>query len=292
MARYTPSPLFIDFTGKIGNSVFAANKGGNYLRDYTIPANPQTDRQVSARSLFRTASAAWYSLTDADRAQWNSFASESFNPLNPKDDGYTGRQAFMSWYNSCIAGNNFVDLGTEANGGIYINGGSKIVPSTYEDYVAPTVPVDATMDNKLHIKTSTDLSTDITSLTLVNVSGSPAKLKLTLNVAAGITGTAAANTITFGGTYDGGKHGGCKLYLSDRIKAGSTAYGNAFRSVGIQLPNAIVFTNTATALTALGVELAITSPYVITAGDYMSTLVFVSKAGQQQVVLQSKITIS
>lgn len=61
-------------SGKIGGSVFAKNKGGNYARSWTKPTNPQTERQIAQRAKLSTTSNAWKNLTQAQRAGWDESA--------------------------------------------------------------------------------------------------------------------------------------------------------------------------------------------------------------------------
>ncbi len=66
-------------SGKIGGTVYARNKGGNYSRNWVVPTNPQTSRQAAQRSLMALKSAAWRTLTDNQRDSWASWAGD--NPI-------------------------------------------------------------------------------------------------------------------------------------------------------------------------------------------------------------------
>lgn len=48
-----PAGILGAITGKVGNVVGASWKGINYIREYVIPANPNTDAQKAERDLFR-----------------------------------------------------------------------------------------------------------------------------------------------------------------------------------------------------------------------------------------------
>jgi len=48
-----PAGILGSITGKVGNVVGASWKGINYIREYVIPANPNTDAQKAERDLFR-----------------------------------------------------------------------------------------------------------------------------------------------------------------------------------------------------------------------------------------------
>lgn len=48
-----PAGILGAISGKVGNVVGASWKGINYIREYVIPANPNTDAQKAERDLFR-----------------------------------------------------------------------------------------------------------------------------------------------------------------------------------------------------------------------------------------------
>lgn len=81
--------------GKLGGSVYSANAGGEYIRQYVKPINPNTQAQATARGGFTTALSAWHSLTSAEKQDWATFAMTS---------GFTsGINAFMSLRARAIA---------------------------------------------------------------------------------------------------------------------------------------------------------------------------------------------
>jgi hypothetical protein len=98
MAHYKPSALFEQFRGKIGNSVFTANRAGNNLRNYVVPSNPQTANQVRIRDLFSIIASNWFNLSASERANWSAFANAGYIPLNKSINtlGFTGRQAYSA----------------------------------------------------------------------------------------------------------------------------------------------------------------------------------------------------
>jgi hypothetical protein len=66
----------VDVRGKFGASlVFAIWRNLNYLRGLTIPANPQTSRQMAVRGFLTTCSRAWGALGDTNQTQWRDWAS-------------------------------------------------------------------------------------------------------------------------------------------------------------------------------------------------------------------------
>jgi len=60
--------------GKLGGSIFSQNKGGNYIKNYNTPTNPQTAKQLAVRSLFSSISTAYSSLTSGQKDSWKSWA--------------------------------------------------------------------------------------------------------------------------------------------------------------------------------------------------------------------------
>lgn len=83
------------FSGKLGGYIFSHNKGGRYCRVFAVPTNPNSTRQQEVRGALATQSAAWESLTDAQRSAWTTWAQN--NPItDPLGQEFmrTGHQAF------------------------------------------------------------------------------------------------------------------------------------------------------------------------------------------------------
>jgi hypothetical protein len=75
--KYVPSALGVGQLSKSAGSTTAAhNRNGAYLRNRTIPTNPNTAKQAAVRNNFGALSAAWRALTDAQRTGWRTFGSE------------------------------------------------------------------------------------------------------------------------------------------------------------------------------------------------------------------------
>ena len=72
--KYTPSALVSEFSGAQGSTVASHNRYGPYLRNRTIPVNPNTAEQQNERNNLATISAAWRTLTSAQRAAWTAEA--------------------------------------------------------------------------------------------------------------------------------------------------------------------------------------------------------------------------
>lgn len=62
-------------SGSLASMVFSHNRGGQYIRQRTIPTNPNSDFQQAIRSLVSQLTSAWQSvLTEAQRAAWDAYA--------------------------------------------------------------------------------------------------------------------------------------------------------------------------------------------------------------------------
>jgi hypothetical protein len=57
------------YSGQMGKSSIASSwKGRPYVKAYTVPDNPRTERQQENRNRFGGAKDAWRALTDEERA--------------------------------------------------------------------------------------------------------------------------------------------------------------------------------------------------------------------------------
>ena len=67
--------LITQGSGSLAGATFSHNKGGQYIRQRTIPVNPNTTLQQAVRSIFATLSIAWVqTLTAAQRVLWKTYA--------------------------------------------------------------------------------------------------------------------------------------------------------------------------------------------------------------------------
>ena len=65
------------FSGAIGKTMIASTwKGKEYIRAYTVPKNPRTERQQKHRALFAKAVKAWKALSLKDQKRLNKEAKE------------------------------------------------------------------------------------------------------------------------------------------------------------------------------------------------------------------------
>jgi hypothetical protein len=84
-------------SGKMAGTVFSHNAGGQYMRQLTIPTNPNTALQNTVRTNFGNSSIAWRDvLTAGQRAAWDSIA-PSITAINALGDAIqlTGQQAYV-----------------------------------------------------------------------------------------------------------------------------------------------------------------------------------------------------
>lgn len=69
-----------EMSGSIGGCTWSRNKGGQYLRQRTVPTNPNSIAQQAVRTAFAQASSDWSAtLTNSQRTMWNNWAAS--NPV-------------------------------------------------------------------------------------------------------------------------------------------------------------------------------------------------------------------
>lgn len=64
-------------SGSVGGVTAGHNKGGQYLRNRSIPTNPNSTRQQAARTALGTAAQRWRTLTQAQRDAWEGYANQT-----------------------------------------------------------------------------------------------------------------------------------------------------------------------------------------------------------------------
>lgn len=74
MATIKFSAVVSDVRGKIGGNVFARNKGGNYIRAFAMPLNPNSTFQQTIRNRMKSLHASYQSLSAARIQAWKNFA--------------------------------------------------------------------------------------------------------------------------------------------------------------------------------------------------------------------------
>lgn len=89
MARVKLNSAFKGISGRVGDVVFYSYGGSQYMRRYVVPNNPDTRKQQNRRELFATAVAAWQTLPDYKKKQWEGKAALTHLP---------GYQFYISMY--------------------------------------------------------------------------------------------------------------------------------------------------------------------------------------------------
>ena len=72
-------------SGKTDGQIFANSGRGRYVKNFTMPSNPQTPAQQLVRAAFAAITQAWRQLTPAEQAAWNT-AAPTFPILNRLGD--------------------------------------------------------------------------------------------------------------------------------------------------------------------------------------------------------------
>lgn len=87
--------IIVDGRGKLGGHVAQKNAAGNFLRTRSIPINRQSSAQQSRRALVSELTKDWKGLTEAQRIEWNRYASSK-----PTQDifGKTYVKSGMNWF--------------------------------------------------------------------------------------------------------------------------------------------------------------------------------------------------
>lgn len=101
-------------SGRIAGTVHSHNRGGSYVRRFSIPVNGATQFQQNVRGNLADASQAWRSLLDEQRAAWVAWASTHpvINRLGASII-LTGQQAYVALNRngfSADLGANFYDV--------------------------------------------------------------------------------------------------------------------------------------------------------------------------------------
>jgi hypothetical protein len=96
MALFKPGIAVAAVSGSIGGTVFSHNRGGMYIRNRSIPTNPQTEKQIAIRTILSQQSALWRSASPSQQAAWTSWAAQHpvTNALGEKTT-LSGQMAFV-----------------------------------------------------------------------------------------------------------------------------------------------------------------------------------------------------
>lgn len=103
MAKIKTSALVADIKGTVGGNVFAANKGGNYVRRYKKPTNANTPKQQAVREAFGYMTGLWRGLTEVERTSWNEGAVNfPYQDSLGETRIYSGQQLFNKLNNNIV----------------------------------------------------------------------------------------------------------------------------------------------------------------------------------------------
>jgi len=87
-------------SGSMGGTVFSRNRSGAYIRNRSIPLNPNSSQQQTIRNALTSLVTAWIeSLTTPQRMAWDTYAA------NVPVTNRLGQQAFLTGQNWYIAAN-------------------------------------------------------------------------------------------------------------------------------------------------------------------------------------------
>jgi hypothetical protein len=83
-----------NYRGSVDGITGSRNASGAYFKRKVKATNPKSLAQIAARSAFRSAGKVFSTLSEAVRAQWESFRKTAYNPFNGKNSQqYTAAQA-------------------------------------------------------------------------------------------------------------------------------------------------------------------------------------------------------
>jgi len=94
MARVIPGSGG-EIYGSIGSLTYSRNRYGNYVKRRPFPRQPNNTAQQNARSRFVDAATSWRSLSDGERAAWDSYAANTKTRL---PDGRVDYITGAAWY--------------------------------------------------------------------------------------------------------------------------------------------------------------------------------------------------
>lgn len=98
MAKIKLSAIGITaISGKIGGTIFSKNKGGIYVKNYTKPSNPMSEKQTGMRRQFGFVASLWKTLTEPQKLGWKQKGLEmSKSDVFGDQKNYTARGAFVA----------------------------------------------------------------------------------------------------------------------------------------------------------------------------------------------------
>lgn len=122
MAKVSFSAPIDEIRGRLGGLVYSANQSGAYCKPFSMPSRVLNSKTSYNESIFGTIPAVWRSLSDAQRADWATWAAL---PAQERTDSL---------------GNPYYMTGWQAFLGVNMRG---ILTSGTPQYLAPTTPTPA-----------------------------------------------------------------------------------------------------------------------------------------------------
>lgn len=90
------SSLLAQASGSVGGSTYSRNRGGMYIRNRSVPTNPNTGAQAAVRANMAMCSQAWMLITDVQRQSWATYAANVAMKNRLGDTIFlTGQQMFL-----------------------------------------------------------------------------------------------------------------------------------------------------------------------------------------------------
>lgn len=98
MARIKYGSIVSSVSGSIGSATYQKSLYGDTLRNKPVPRRSSTALQINRRGIMMQLHAAWRSLTDAERRQWNQYISYSSARIRrDKNVLQTGHSLFIQY---------------------------------------------------------------------------------------------------------------------------------------------------------------------------------------------------
>jgi len=234
MARIIGSVIG-ELRGKASGYVFSRNRGGAYVRQYVVPVNPKTAAQGLARAAFGNSASGYNSLSSAQRAAWDAFALNIYNPRRGSNNGqYSGANAFAACNTVLKSRTNTIATGT-----IVSQVGSLTVASE-EAVSGVNIPAATTLSSQLLATSGAAIDIEIADTKLLMSTGWTVDMNMLATGGVG-TGSETLNTVL---KAHSGQKIGFVVYISNPVPTASTFVANPYiqRLAASQFPT---FTTTA-----------------------------------------------
>jgi len=210
MARIVGGSMIGELSGKLGGTVFARNKSGQYVRQYVVPVDPKSQAQINARSSFAFASSSYHSMVDAQKANWDNFARTIYLPKNGTNTGqFSGFNAFTAL--ATVAANaQFKDLNVQYADPVT---GTPFTGQVVAEFAPSLVAPNSQIQANILTQSGTPAPMSINSATAMDKNG---RVRVTINWNLGSgTGTTPVNLPLTDGA---GNKIGFSVYVSNPVQ--------------------------------------------------------------------------